>query len=166
MKLRPHARARSLRASRSRAPSAPRYLSSSAGAIALAYLGGGVWLTAGCAAASVGAVVGARFLLGLAAGATTVVVPVYLGELAPNALSGLFGTASQLAMVFGILVADVLALAPLGDAKAFWLFAISAAVAALTVVAALALPLKRSPRYVIATKGSGMKLRPPLSAGT
>ena len=80
-------------------------------------------------------------------------MPVYLGELAPNALSGLFGTASQLAMVIGILAADVLALCPLGEAKAFWLFAISAATAALIVAAALALPLKRSPRYVIAQKG-------------
>ena len=44
-----------------------------------------------------------------------------------GALSGLFGTASQLAMVIGILAADLLALCPLGEAKAFWLFAISAA---------------------------------------
>ena len=110
------------------------------------------FVAGGClmaAAPTIAWLVAARGLIGFASGFSTVVVPVYLGELAPNALSGLFGTASQLAMVIGILAADVLALCPLGEAKAFWLFAISAATAALIVAAALAPYIHESPRWLL-----------------
>ena len=56
--------------------------------------------------------IAARLLVGLACGATTVVLPVYLGELAPPRLRGTFGTFTQLAMVIGILAADLVALVP------------------------------------------------------
>lgn len=50
----------------------------------------------------------ARFLLGLESGVATVLVPIYLGELAPPHLRGTLGTVNQFAFVVGILVADLL----------------------------------------------------------
>jgi len=43
-----------------------------------------------------------------------VLVPIYLGELAPPSFRGLFGTCTQMALVCGILAAAVLAF-PLGN---------------------------------------------------
>lgn len=51
----------------------------------------------------------ARFIIGFASGYTTVLVPVYLGEVAPPSLRGTLGTLTQFAMVIGILFADVVA---------------------------------------------------------
>lgn len=50
-----------------------------------------------------------RFVIGFASGYTTVLVPIYLGEVAPPSLRGTLGTLTQFAMVIGILFADVLA---------------------------------------------------------
>ncbi|CCI48594.1 unnamed protein product [Albugo candida] len=50
-----------------------------------------------------------RFVVGFASGAVSVVVPLYLGELAPPNLRGALGTGYQFAMVIGILAADILA---------------------------------------------------------
>jgi MFS family permease len=51
----------------------------------------------------------ARFIIGFASGYTTVLVPIYLGEVAPPSLRGTLGTLTQFAMVIGILFADVVA---------------------------------------------------------
>lgn len=51
----------------------------------------------------------ARFTIGFASGLATVVVPVYLGEIAPPTLRGMLGTCTQFAMVIGILVSGLLA---------------------------------------------------------
>ena len=50
-----------------------------------------------------------RFVVGVASGFASVLVPVYLGELAPPVLRGTFGTCTQFAMVLGILASDCLA---------------------------------------------------------
>eukprot|EP00613_Pedinella_sp_CCMP2098_P071142 CAMPEP_0171908862 /NCGR_PEP_ID=MMETSP0993-20121228/8257_1 /TAXON_ID=483369 /ORGANISM="non described non described, Strain CCMP2098" /LENGTH=473 /DNA_ID=CAMNT_0012541625 /DNA_START=62 /DNA_END=1480 /DNA_ORIENTATION=- len=57
---------------------------------------------------------GARVVLGFASGFSSVLVPIYLGELAPPSFRGLFGTCTQMALVCGILAAAVLAF-PLGN---------------------------------------------------
>ena len=51
----------------------------------------------------------ARFIIGFASGYTTVLVPIYLGEVAPPSLRGTLGTLTQFAMVIGILFADFVA---------------------------------------------------------
>mmetsp|Transcript_21556 Transcript_21556/g.53291 ORF Transcript_21556/g.53291 Transcript_21556/m.53291 type:complete len:645 (+) Transcript_21556:83-2017(+) len=51
----------------------------------------------------------ARFIIGFASGYSSVLVPIYLGELAPPTLRGLLGTLTQFALVIGILFADLLA---------------------------------------------------------
>lgn len=55
-----------------------------------------------------GLIVG-RFIVGIASGFASVLVPVYLGELAPPVLRGTFGTCTQFAMVLGVLATDCLA---------------------------------------------------------
>lgn len=57
---------------------------------------------------SMSMIVVARAIIGVACGATTVLVPIYLGELAPPNLRGYIGTMTQFTMVFGILFSDVL----------------------------------------------------------
>ena len=50
-----------------------------------------------------------RFIIGFASGYTTVLVPIYLGEVAPPSLRGTLGTLTQFALVIGILFADIVA---------------------------------------------------------
>jgi len=52
----------------------------------------------------------ARVVCGIASGASTVVVPVYLGEVAPPTLRGALGTLTQFAMVIGIFVSIVMSI--------------------------------------------------------
>lgn len=51
----------------------------------------------------------ARAVIGFASGFSTVLVPIYLGELAPPTLRGMLGTLTQFALVIGILVSDLMA---------------------------------------------------------
>ncbi|KAG3175237.1 hypothetical protein PC128_g17845 [Phytophthora cactorum] len=60
-----------------------------------------------------------RFLVGIASGTATVIVPLYLGELAPPNLRGALGTTYQLAMVVGILATDILAFGFAGESQSF-----------------------------------------------
>ena len=73
---------------------------------ALFFVGG----TALALAPSMAVLVVARFVVGVASGVASVLVPVYLGELAPPVLRGTFGTCTQFALVLGILAAGGLAL--------------------------------------------------------
>lgn len=57
---------------------------------------------------SMSMIVVARAIIGVACGATTVLVPIYLGELAPPNLRGYIGTMTQFTMVFGILFSDII----------------------------------------------------------
>lgn len=49
-----------------------------------------------------------RFIVGFYSGLSTGLVPMYVGEVAPTALRGALGTLHQLAIVIGILIAQVL----------------------------------------------------------
>ena len=67
----------------------------------------------------------ARFVTGFASGLSTVLVPVYLGEMAPPTMRGTLGTLSQFAMVIGILASDLLAF-PLATEQSWrYLFAVT-----------------------------------------
>lgn len=50
-----------------------------------------------------------RFIIGFASGFSSVLVPIYLGELAPPTLRGTLGTLTQFCLVIGIFVSDLLA---------------------------------------------------------
>ena len=51
----------------------------------------------------------ARFIIGFASGFSSVLVPIYLGELAPPTLRGTLGTLTQFALAIGIFAGDLLA---------------------------------------------------------
>ena len=52
-----------------------------------------------------------RAVAGLASGSSTVLVPLYLGEISPPTIRGTLGTVTQFSMVIGILFSNVAALA-------------------------------------------------------
>ena len=59
------------------------------------------------AAPGAGALIAARFVIGLAVGTAALVVPLYLSETAPTAIRGAVASLNQLMIVVGILVAYV-----------------------------------------------------------
>lgn len=61
-----------------------------------------------------------RVVTGVACGASTVVVPMYLGEISPPHLRGTLGTCFQLCCVVAMLVAQVLGLPALMGTEALW----------------------------------------------
>ena len=110
------------------------------------------FVAGGClmaAAPSVSWLVAARGLIGFASGFSTVVVPVYLGELAPPVLRGTFGTCTQFALVMGILAADALA-APLSRPGVFGWRALFAVTALLAIAQLACAPyIHESPRWLL-----------------
>jgi major inositol transporter-like SP family MFS transporter len=87
----------------------------------------------------------ARLLLGLAVGATTQVVPVYIAELAPAANRGALVVMFQLAIVSGILVSSIVGwlLKGGGDWRLMFLLGVVPAVILLVGM----IPLPESPRF-------------------
>lgn len=89
----------------------------------------------------------ARLIVGFASGLATVVVPVYLGEIAPPTLRGTLGTCTQFAMVIGIFMSDVAAF-PLATENGWrFLFAVTPV---LCLIQVLVSPfLLESPRWLL-----------------
>jgi MFS transporter, SP family, solute carrier family 2 (facilitated glucose transporter), member 3 len=88
-----------------------------------------------------------RFLIGLASGFSSVLVPIYLGELAPPSLRGRLGTVTQFALVIGILIADLLAF-PFATVEGWrTLFAVTAVVSAMQLLCSPF--LLESPRWLL-----------------
>ncbi|CAI5737514.1 unnamed protein product [Peronospora destructor] len=94
-----------------------------------------------------------RFLVGIASGTATVIVPLYLGELAPPSLRGALGTTYQVAMVLGILATIILAFGFAGESDGItrpgWrlLFGFAGILGALQLV--LTPLLVESPRWLL-----------------
>ncbi|KAI9916171.1 hypothetical protein PsorP6_016729 [Peronosclerospora sorghi] len=94
-----------------------------------------------------------RFLVGFASGTVSVVVPLYLGELAPPNLRGALGTGYQLFMVIGVLAADLLAFGYSGESKGItepgWRFLFGFTAVPGILQLALASLLTESPRWLL-----------------
>jgi MFS family permease len=76
-----------------------------------------------------------------------VLVPIYMGELAPPSMRGFFGTCTQTALVCGILAAALVAF-PLGNAAGWrWMMAVTPVSCALQLL--LAPFLHESPRWLL-----------------
>lgn len=103
-------------------------------------------------------IIAARFIVGIAAGSATVLVPIYLGELAPPTLRGTLGTLTQFAMVIGILVSVLLAF-PFAKEGNGWryLFGVTPLVAFLQIVCAPF--LLESPRWLLSKDPQSRKAR-------
>lgn len=95
---------------------------------------------------------GGRLILGLAVGAASATVPVYLSEIAPPAIRGSLLTLNQLLITVGILVAYMVNVAFAGPGD--WRAMIACgAVPALVMVAAALWWLPESPAWLLAAGG-------------
>ncbi|KAM6216897.1 solute carrier family 2, facilitated glucose transporter member 5 [Rhynchocyon petersi] len=93
-----------------------------------------------------------RLLVGICAGVSSNVVPMYLGELSPKNLRGALGVVPQLFITVGILVAQIFGLRSLLTTEEGWpvLLGLTGVPAALQL---LLLPLfPESPRYLLVQK--------------
>ncbi|KAM9828686.1 solute carrier family 2, facilitated glucose transporter member 5-like isoform X1 [Syngnathus typhle] len=95
----------------------------------------------------------ARFIVGICAGLSSNVVPMYLGELAPKNLRGAIGIVPQLFITIGILCAQVLGIRNLlGNSKGWTLLLGITGIPA--VIELILLPFfPESPRYTLIQKG-------------
>uniref|UniRef100_A0A9L0T7D3 Solute carrier family 2, facilitated glucose transporter member 4 n=1 Tax=Equus caballus TaxID=9796 RepID=A0A9L0T7D3_HORSE len=114
---------------------------------ALAVLGGSLMGLADTAASYEMLILG-RFLIGAYSGLTSGLVPMYVGEIAPTHLRGALGTLNQLAIVIGILIAQVLGLESMLGTATLWplLLGITVLPALLQLVLLPFCP--ESPRYL------------------
>lgn len=99
----------------------------------------------------------ARFIIGFASGFSSVLVPIYLGELAPPTLRGMLGTLTQFAMVSGILVSSVLAFSLATEELWRGLFAVTPIICIIQLI--LAPFLLESPRWLLGRDPNSLKAR-------
>ena len=99
------------------------------------------------AAPSTGALLAARFVLGLAVGSAALVVPLYLSEIAPTEIRGAVSSLNQLAIVSGILIAFIVnaALASTGE----WRIMVGLAVVPSIVLLIGMFFMPETPRYLV-----------------
>jgi MFS transporter, SP family, solute carrier family 2 (facilitated glucose transporter), member 3 len=88
-----------------------------------------------------------RFIIGVASGTSTVIAPIYMGELSPPCLRGTLGTLNQLAVVVGILAANILSFPFSTESGWRELFSITAIVSALLLL--LCPFVLESPRWLL-----------------
>ncbi|XP_023659494.1 solute carrier family 2, facilitated glucose transporter member 3-like isoform X2 [Paramormyrops kingsleyae] len=94
-------------------------------------------------------VIAGRLVIGLFCGLCTGLTPMYVGEVAPTALRGAFGTLHQLGVVVGILIAQIFGLEALLGSEMLWPVLLSlTAIPAL--IQTLLLPFcPESPRFLL-----------------
>ncbi|MBN3294661.1 GTR5 protein, partial [Polypterus senegalus] len=111
------------------------------------------------AAKSFEMVIVARVIIGVCAGLSSNVVPMYLGEMSPKNLRGAIGVVPQLFITIGILVAQILGLRSiLGNAEGWPIMLALTGIPA--VIELLVLPFfPESPRYTLIQKGDTDKAR-------
>lgn len=90
-----------------------------------------------------------RTVSGIACGGTTVVVPMYLGEISPPQLRGTLGTAFQLTMVLAMLFAQVLGLPAFLGTLELWPFLLALICAPAAMQLLLQAWLLESPRWYV-----------------
>jgi MFS transporter, SP family, sugar:H+ symporter len=99
------------------------------------------------AAPTVGVLLAARFILGLAVGCSALVVPLYLSEIAPTEIRGAISSLNQLMIVGGILVA-YLVNAVLASSEAWRVMLGLAAVPSLVLLVGM-LFMPETPRFLV-----------------
>src|SRR3954454_18949580 len=102
---------------------------------------------AAAAAPSVGALIAARFVIGLAVGSAALVVPLYLSEIAPTEIRGAISSLNQLMIVSGILAAYLVnaALASSGE----WRVMLGAAMVPSLILLFGMLFMPETPRFLV-----------------
>lgn len=95
----------------------------------------------------------ARFIVGICAGLSSNVVPMYLGELSPKNLRGAIGVVPQLFITIGILSAQVLGIRHILGTSTGWTLMLGLT-AIPAVIELLLLPFfPESPRYMLIQRG-------------
>ena len=61
-----------------------------------------------------------RFIVGIACGAATAIVPTYLGEISPPLIRGAIGTSNQLTICFGVVIVEIVGYKALLGGKNTW----------------------------------------------
>lgn len=88
-----------------------------------------------------------RFMLGLAVGASSVVVPLYLSEMAPTAIRGTLTSLNQFMIIFGIFVANVVSFFLAEHGAWRWMLTLAIVPSLVMTVGVLYLP--ESPRWFV-----------------
>ena len=92
----------------------------------------------------------ARFFLGLSVGSSSLVVPMYIAEIAPARLRGRLVSLNQLAVAFGIFVSYLVGFAFASISGWRWMIGLAAAPAVVMLLGLI--PLVESPRW-LSTRG-------------
>ncbi|KAL2083976.1 hypothetical protein ACEWY4_019494 [Coilia grayii] len=90
-----------------------------------------------------------RLVIGLFCGLCTGLSPMYIGELAPTALRGAFGTLHQLGVVIGILVAQIFGLESLLGSHTLWPLLLALTILPALLQCAMLLLCPESPRHLL-----------------
>ncbi|XP_076827022.1 solute carrier family 2, facilitated glucose transporter member 3 isoform X1 [Brachyhypopomus gauderio] len=124
----------------------------------LALIGGGLMgLSSACRSYEM--VVLGRLVIGVFCGLFTGLIPMYVGELAPTALRGAFGTLHQLGTVIGILIAQILGLEFLLGSQDLWPLLLGLTVLPAMLQSILLLFCSESPRYLLINQQQEDKAR-------
>jgi MFS transporter, SP family, solute carrier family 2 (facilitated glucose transporter), member 3 len=99
----------------------------------------------------------ARLIIGFASGYSSVLVPIYLGEMAPPTLRGTLGTLTQFCLVIGILIANLMAFPFSTDDGWRVLFAVTLIVAILQLL--MSPFLLESPRWLLNRDPDSLRAR-------
>ncbi|AEO63706.1 e5c6f8d1-70b9-4950-82d6-0686e9b87ee5 [Thermothielavioides terrestris] len=108
-------------------------------------------------ASSVPVMVVARFLTGIGAGASTVIVPLYISEVAPPTKRGFFGAFTQISINLGILFTQTLGYFLSHDSAWRWIFGTGVIVALAQGLGLLIVP--ESPSWTANVKGDVVRAR-------
>ncbi|TSR75266.1 Solute carrier family 2, facilitated glucose transporter member 3 [Bagarius yarrelli] len=114
----------------------------------LALIGGGL-MGLSSVSRSYEMVILGRLVIGVFCGLYTGLTPMYVGELAPTALRGAFGTLHQLAIVIGILIAQILGLDSLLGSQLLWPLLLGLTVLPAVLQSIMLLFCSESPRYLL-----------------
>ncbi len=98
-------------------------------------------------APTVGLLVTARFIIGLAVGSAALVVPLYLSEIAPTEIRGAIASLNQLMIVGGILVAFIVNAALASSGNWRLMLGLAAVPSLILLVGMLFMP--ETPRYLV-----------------
>ncbi|XP_051576929.1 solute carrier family 2, facilitated glucose transporter member 3-like [Myxocyprinus asiaticus] len=90
-----------------------------------------------------------RLVIGVFCGLCTGLTPMYVGEIAPTALRGAFGTLHQLGVVIGILVAQIFGLESLLGSQDLWPLLLALTVLPAVLQSVMVFFCPESPRYLL-----------------